>query len=133
MNTGSEAAASFYLGNVDESRCLNTADLQGDGGPQLRAPTAVACLPGLLVVGFDTGHVQSYKGYPEATQPGPCFCLSAGRPVTFVKVMEGWDPFTVSSSPDRSVSDQYHGKYVSLFFLQSGKQASLPAILQACF
>ena len=118
MNTGSEAAASFYLGNVDESRCLNTADLQGDGGPQLRAPTAVACLPGLLVVGFDNGHVQSYKGFPEATQPGPCFRLSAGRPVTFVKVMEGWDPFTVSSSPDRSVSDQYYGKIAGMTIFQ---------------
>ena len=127
MSSGSEAAASFYLGNVDESRCLNTADLQvdHDGGPQLRVPTAVACLPGLLVVGFDTGHVQSYKGYPEDTQPGPCFRLSAGRPVTFVKVMEGWDPFTVSSSPDRSVSDQYYGKYLCVFIL--------PAILLACF
>ena len=110
-----QASAKRHFGTLEEASCLGSADLQvnfepDDGGPPFRTPTCIACLPdtGVLIVGFDSGEVQTYTGYGGGQDgeptPGPCFRISDSSPVLFVKAVEGWNPFAGNTTNADSAS-----------------------------
>ena len=92
-------ATKYYLGELQEGACLSTEELQVNHAneSEQRFPTAIACLPSskILLVGFDSGEIQTYTGLDSETgmTAGPCFRISEDNPVLFIKVQEGWNPF----------------------------------------
>ncbi len=61
----------------------------------VRVPTAVATLfdHGLVVVGFDSGEVQTYSGFPSALNVAAGFRIADAQPVLFVRLLDKWNPF----------------------------------------
>jgi hypothetical protein len=86
------------LGEESEDVRLDTGDLQAnaaaDGG-RMRIPSAVLSIPeqGTVVVGFDSGEVQCYGGFPGKLEAGKGFKISERVPVLMIKYLHGWNPF----------------------------------------
>lgn len=81
---------------------------------RIRNPTAISILAGqsMVILGFDSGEVQCYEGFPESQHVGAGFRVSESEPVVFLKGVEDWNPFATgsqdSSKGNRSSVRQEH-------------------------
>ena len=85
------------LGEQNPDLSLSCEKLQENAkNPEkIRNPTAISILAGqsMVILGFDSGEVQVYEGFPESVHVGAGFRVSESEPVVFLKSVEDWNPF----------------------------------------